>query len=71
MLYVDRTENGIVVCEDTNGRRTELSAADIAGEVRDGDVLVKRNGKYKKSQRLTEKRRAEIIALQDRLIKRS
>lgn len=69
MLYVDRIENGSIVCEDGQGRKTVLSAEDVAGEAADGDVLVRRRGKYVKSQRLTEKRRAEIKALQDRLFK--
>ncbi len=69
MLYVDRIENGSIICEDGQGRKTVLSPQELSGEAADGDVLVRRQGKYVKSQRLTEKRRAEIKAMQDKLFK--
>ncbi len=70
MLFVDRIENGIVVCEDKDGKKIELPRENVLGEIRSGDVLVSVKDKYKKSVRLTESRRAGIKALQQRLIKR-
>lgn len=67
MLYVDRIENGSIICEDGQGRKLVLAPQELSGEAADGDVLVRRQGKYVKSQRLTKKRRAEIKAMQDKL----
>ena len=69
MLYADRCEKGIILCEDENGRRVRLTPDMYEGSIKDGDVLSKRGGKYRASPRLTEKRRRDMYALQERLFK--
>lgn len=66
MLLVDRIENGIAVIED-GGTRFEVSRSELAPGVREGDAVLLENGVYRKDTDATEKRRQEILKLQDSL----
>lgn len=67
MLIVDRTEDGVFLCDDGRGERLKLTADMCEGKVKSGDVLIRRNGKYRVSRRLTDKRRQELSKMQERL----
>lgn len=67
MLIVDRTEDGVILTENGRGERLKLTADMCEGEVKSGDVLIRRNGKYRVSRRLTDKRRQELSKMQERL----
>ncbi|MDE6747260.1 MAG: DUF3006 domain-containing protein [Oscillospiraceae bacterium] len=66
MLLVDRIEDGIAVIETDDGR-IEISRSELAPDVREGDAVMLENGVYRKDIDATEKRRQEILRLQDSL----
>lgn len=66
MLTVDRIENGFAVIETDNGR-IEVSRSSLSDGVKEGDVVLFENGVYRKDAEATEKRKQEIIKLQDSL----
>lgn len=66
MLLVDRIEDGIAVIETDDGR-IEVSRSELAPDVREGDAVLFENGVYRKDTDATEKRRQEILKLQDSL----
>lgn len=66
MLIIDRIEDGIAVIEDEN-TRFEIPAEMLGENVREGDVVIPKNGLYIKDENATAKRRDEIIKLQNDL----
>lgn len=66
MLIVDRIEDGFAVIETDNGR-IEVSRSSLADGVKEGDVVLFENGVYRKDVEATEKRKQEIIRLQNSL----
>lgn len=66
MLTVDRIENGFAVIETDNGR-IEVSRSSLSDGVKEGDVVLFENGVYRKDAEATEKRKQEIIKLQNSL----
>lgn len=66
MLIIDRIENGIAVIETDSGR-IEVSRSELAADVKEGDAVLFENGIYRRDASATEKRRQEIIKLQDSL----
>lgn len=67
MLYAQRIAEGLILCEDRSGGRVKLTPDMCDGEIKEGDVLIKRGDKYRPSRRLTDKRRKELAALQREL----
>lgn len=45
-LVIDRFEGNFVVCEDENKNIVNIKKEDIPKEVKEGDILVEKNGKY-------------------------
>ncbi len=66
MLIVDRIEDGIAVIEQDSGR-IEVPVKMLAEDVREGDIVAFENGLYTADKAATEKRRREIVRLQDDL----
>lgn len=67
MLTVDKIEGKIVRVEDEM-QFTEINLSLFDGEVREGDVVFKdENGRFHTDKAATEKRRKEILALQNSL----
>lgn len=66
MLIVDRIEDGIAVIEQDSGR-IEVPAGMLAEDVREGDIVTFENGLYSADKAAAEKRRQEIVRLQDDL----
>lgn len=66
MMIIDRIEGQTVVIEDGD----KLFNADISlfdGDIREGDVIVEKGGRYFADSDATQKRREEIIKLQNSL----
>lgn len=66
MLIVDRISDGIAVIEDGE-KRFEVPRENLAGDVKEGDVVVLQNGIYVKDGNGTEERRKKIIQMQNDL----
>lgn len=66
MLIVDRISEGTAVIEDGESR-FEVPAKSLANDVKEGDAVSLENGVYRKDAEATEKRKQEIIKLQDSL----
>jgi hypothetical protein len=58
-LTVDRIENEIVIVETETGYM-KIPLSEFDGNVREGDIIVNINGRYKADKEMTEKRRKEI-----------
>ena len=66
MLIIDRIEDGIATIEDDNSR-FEVPASMLDRDVREGDTVILENGVYVTDKSATEKRRREILKMQDDL----
>lgn len=66
MLIVDRISEGTAVIEDGESR-FEVPAESLASDVKEGDAVSLENGVYRKDAEATEKRKQEIIKLQNSL----
>lgn len=67
MLSIDRIENDIAVCIDDEGNTFDLELNLIDDEVKEGDILIFKGGRYKVDEDKTKAEREEIEALQDEL----
>ena len=67
MLIADRFEGDKVVCETDDGSMVHLCLSDFFGAVKEGDVLILKNGKYTADQAETKKRREMIQKLSKEL----
>lgn len=67
MLTIEKIEGKIVTVEDDDGSfNADISLFD--GKIHEGDVLTKLpNGRFAKDEKTTEKRRKEILKLQNSL----
>ena len=66
MLIIDRISENIAVIEDGDNR-FEVPRSELAPDVKEGDAVLLENGVYRKDPSATEKRRQEILRLQDSL----
>lgn len=66
MLITDRITEEIAVIEDGD-RRFEVPRKTLANDVKEGDVVVLRDGLYIKDEASTNERRKKIIELQNNL----
>ena len=66
MLIIDRIEDGIAVIEEGDSR-FEVPVSMLDGNVREGDVVTLENGVYVTDISAAEKRRREILKMQDDL----
>lgn len=67
MLTIDRIEGKIVVT-DNDGEQMMLDISAIDGDVSEGDVIVETScGRYRVDKNMTDKRRKDIINLQNSL----
>lgn len=64
---VDRIEGDIAVCEDDNNELVDISLDRLPEGVSSGDILTEEKGIFTVDMSATEKRRAEIAALQNKL----
>lgn len=66
MLIVDRISESTAVIEDGESR-FEVPAKKLAEDVKEGDAVYLADGVYRKDADATEKRKREIINLQNSL----
>lgn len=66
ILTIDRAEGDFFVCYDEHQQRVDIARDKIPGG-KSGDVVIKNNGAYEIDEELTEKRRKEIISMQESL----
>ena len=67
MFTIDRIEGGYAVCIDDNGKPHDIELSLIESGAKSGDVISDGAYGYKILRDETQKRRAEISALQDDL----
>lgn len=66
MFIIDRIEDGIAVIEDGD-TRFEVPVSMLNESVKEGDTVILENGVYVSDISATEKRRREILKMQDDL----
>ena len=66
MMIVDRIEGQTVVIED-GGRHFNADISLFDGAVHEGDVLTEQGGRYSADKDATQRRREDIIKLQNSL----
>lgn len=66
MMIIDRIEGQTVVIEDGD-RHFSADISLFDGALREGDVVTERNGRYYPDKASTDKRREDIIKLQNSL----
>ena len=64
MFIIDRIEDGIAVIEDENSC-IEVPVSMLERNVREGDAVTLENGIYVPDKSATEKRRQEMLKMQD------
>ncbi|MGN1418811.1 MAG: DUF3006 domain-containing protein [Acutalibacteraceae bacterium] len=70
-LIVDRIENAIAVCEAEDLRRVEIALSKLPEGTHEGSVLVKKaDGTYILDKEQEEKRKSEMLSLQEKLFKK-
>lgn len=67
MLSVDRIEDNYAVCVDNAGEIFHVELFLVDSKVKEGDILIFDNGRYKIDEQKTKSEREEIEALQDKL----
>lgn len=68
MLIIDRFEEGYAVVEDSDTNKNfSLNRKLIEDDAREGDVIALTDGVYKVDSEETKRRRAEALALLERL----
>lgn len=61
MKYIiDRIEGNFAVCEDPEGRMSDIDISLIRGTVKSGKVIIQENGHYIVDETLTREREEEI-----------
>jgi len=68
MIIVDRFEGDFAVLETDSGM-IDVEKSRLSDDVREGDVILELDGFYIKDEETTRQRRAEIIALKNKIMK--
>ncbi len=68
MIIVDRFEGDFAVLETDSGM-IDIERSKLAGDIREGDVILESDGFYIKDVETTRQRRAEILALRNKIMK--
>ena len=66
MMIIDRIEGNTVVIEEGD-RHFDADISLFDGDIREGDVIAEKDGRYFSDSNATQKRREDIIKLQDSL----
>lgn len=67
MLIIDRFESDYAICEADNGNKVNIHISLIPKTAKEGTVLIEKSGEILIDTEQTNKRRAEIIKLQNNL----
>lgn len=65
---IDRIGEEIVICEDENGDRVKLHAAQLPEGAKEGDILSKESGEWRLDREETFRRRQKMREKLKRLI---
>ena len=68
---VDRIEGSVAVCEDSDGVMKNIDLKKLPDNVKSGDIVVFMDGRFILDITATLERRAEIAALQEKLLGKS
>jgi len=68
MIIVDRFEGNFAVLETDSGM-LDVEKLYLSDDIREGDVIVKSGDMYIKDNEATRQRRAEILALRNKIMK--
>lgn len=68
---VDRIEGSFAVCEDSDGVMKNIDLTKLPINVKSGDILFFNDSRFSIDRTATSERRAEIAALQKRLLEKS
>ena len=68
---VDRIEGAFAVCEDSDGIMKNIDLTKLPINVKSGDILFFNDGRFSIDRTAASERRAEIAALQKRLLEKS
>lgn len=66
---IDRLEGRVAVCEDEDGKLSEIPRASLPEDAKEGDVLAFCDGHYVIDRQSTERRRLKNAGLQKKLWK--
>lgn len=71
MIYIiDRIEKNAVICENQGTKKMENFQIEQFPEgIKDGDIVILRNGKFEKDEKETQKRKQNIQELMKKLMK--
>lgn len=71
MKYIiDRIENNTVVCENQETKTMEsFSIKQFPKEIKDGDIVILKNGKFEKEELETKSQKEKINELMKKLMK--
>ena len=68
MLTVDRIERNIAVCIDNDsGRQCDIFLSELPGDVKEGDILKKLDGRYVTDKNETKLRQKDMRGRLDQL----
>lgn len=68
---IDRFEDDLAVLQDDKGNNIDVECSLLPSDVRQGDVLIYDDGKWKHDSEETVSRRDRIRQLQERLLKKN
>lgn len=68
MIIVDRFEGNFAVLETDSGM-IDVEKSKLSDNIREGDVILESEGFYIKDEDTTRRRREEIIALRNKIMK--
>ena len=66
-LMVIRIEGNMAVCEKTDKSIVDIELTKLPGDVKEGDVLIEKDGNYELDLTQAEKRKKRVQALLDDL----
>jgi hypothetical protein len=66
-LIVDRIEGNLAVCEKSDKSMVDIELTKLPDDVKEGDVLIEKDGNYELDLTETEKRKKRVQALMDDL----
>lgn len=68
---VDRIEGSFAVCEDSDGAMINVDLVKLPSDVKSGDILVIKDGRFISDKNAAAEKRAELSALQEKLLRKS
>ena len=66
-LIVDRIEGDLAVCEKSDKTMVDIELTQLPEDVKEGDILIEKDGNYELDLTETEQRRKRVQALMDDL----